>query len=203
MLKYWSVVASAGAALMLGELIVGSAGEVPNPKEKAVAYDISDGAFVPSGWMGSAEKASPETLDPKCSEDPHSLPFCTKITYKAGGVGWAAFAYQFPENNWGDKPGRDLSGKGFTKVKVWARGATGREVVQFKAGGGTGDGKPHKASFEVEGDFVRLSKEWKSYTLAIKGANLSNVVSAFTIAFRETDNPAGATVYLDDIKYEP
>jgi hypothetical protein len=203
MLQWCSVVVSAGAALLLAGLVVTPAAEVPTPHEKAVVYDISDGGFVPSGWMGSAEKAPPETLDANCSEGPHSMPFCTKVTYKAGGVGWAAFAYQFPDQNWGEKPGRDLSGKGYRKVKVWARGATGREVVQFKAGGGTGFDKPHKASFEVEGNFIRLTKEWKPYTLTLKGANLSNVVSAFTLVFRETDNPAGATVYLDEITYEP
>jgi hypothetical protein len=201
--KKYSVVLAMGAALSLAAFLDSRAADVLKPVAKAVSYDISDGGFVLSGWMGSVEKARPETVNANCAEDPHSMPFCTKITYKAGGVGWAAFAYQFPEQNWGDKSGRDLSGKGYKRVRVWARGATGREVVQWKAGGGTTFGKPHGASFEVEGDFVRLSKEWKPYTLDLKGANLSNVVSAFTIVFRENENPSGATVYLDDITYEP
>jgi hypothetical protein len=167
-------------------------------------YDVSTGGYIPSGFMGDGTNGAPFLeLDPLCSDNPDTRPFCTKVSYKPGALGWTALAWQFPENNWGEKEGRDLSGRSLKRVKVRARGATGREVVQFKAGGCTAAKAQYPASFVVEGEFERLSKEWKTFTLNVKRSDLSNVPSALTLVFRKTDNPGGATVFIDDITYVP
>jgi hypothetical protein len=172
------------------------------PPPPGEPYDIEQGGFIPSGWMGDGEKGTEYVQVKRLSRDtPHSEPFSQMWTYTpgSGSVGWAAVAWQFPENNWGDKRGKDLRNRGFAKVTVWARG---QGVIQFKAGGHTNPSKQYQASFAVVGDFITLTPEWSQYTLDIKGEDLSNVVSAFTWVMRAEDNPNGATFYLDDIRYE-
>lgn len=169
---------------------------------------IEDAGVVPTGWMGDAAEKGSVEVDPRSTEKPHSPPSCQRWTYipKPSGAGWAAIAWQFSENNWGDTPGKDWSKRGFTQVTVWARGVRDRHgklpIVQFKAGGGTDPTKKYPASFEVEGGFVTLSEEWKHYLLNLRGKNLSQVIAAFTMVFRAEDaGSERATVYLDDIEY--
>jgi hypothetical protein len=169
-------------------------------------WALEDGGYVPSGWMGDGERSTVHVqVQPMDPSQPHSEPYCQKWSYRPGSKGWAAVAWQYPENNWGDKPGKNLSGKGYTRVSVWARGlpdAQGRyPVVQFKAGGNTDPTKKYQATFEVNGEFTTLTGEWKQYTLPLAGQDLSNVASAFTFILRASDNPRGATFYLDDIEY--
>jgi hypothetical protein len=174
---------------------------------------IEDAGFLPSGWMGDAAKPiaadkHPLQVDLLNTVNPHSPPYCEQWTYKPklGRAGWAAVAWQFPEGNWGDKPGKDWSKRGFGQASVWARGTKDRQgklpKVQFKAGGGTDPTKKYQASFEVESDLITLTEEWKQYTLDLNGQNLSQVIAAFVLVIRGQDtDPAGATFCLDDIEY--
>jgi hypothetical protein len=175
---------------------------------------IEDGGFVPSGWMGDgaakvkAGEKGPLQVDSRSTVIPHSAPYCQQWIYRPrkGGDGWAAVAWQYPENNWGDKPGRDWSKRGFTQVSVWARGVPDSHgnlpKVQFKAGGGSDPAKKYQSSFEVDGDFITLTADWKQYTLDLRGQTLSQVVAAFVLVVRAQDAGAdGATFYLDDIDY--
>ena len=66
-------------------------------------------------------------LDETCREDPHSEPYCTKITYNIGPKGWAGVYYQYPQGNWGDMPGYNIQGA--KKLTFWAMGLDGDEVV--------------------------------------------------------------------------
>lgn len=176
---------------------------------------IEDAGFLPSGWMGDAaaqadkpEKAALQ-VNPLSTVNPHSPPYCQQWSYRprSGNHGWAAVAWQFPENNWGDKPGKDWSKRGFRTVVVWARGVRDRygklPKVQFKAGGGTDPAKRYQASFETESEYITLTEDWKPYTLDLTGQNLSQVITAFVLVLKAQDfGPDGATFYLDDIEYQ-
>jgi hypothetical protein len=194
---------AASSSPSLGSPEVASPG-APGPA--GAPMDIEGAGFIPSGWMGDSEGLK---VDPDSMDHPHSPPKCQQWSYKPsprGGAGWAAVAWQFPENNWGDRPGKDWSGRGFRQVSVWARGV--RDGVgtlpklQFKAGGGTAPGKLYQASFEVQGDFVTLTEDWRQYTLDFNGQNLRQVISALVVVIKAQDvGPKGATFYLDDLEY--
>jgi hypothetical protein len=202
----WGVVAGF-AALLVSQRGEGDCGA---QIADSALYRVDDNGYVPSGWMGDGAETKhgdiPLVTVDVSRDHPHSQPTCWKITYHPGTVGWAAIAWQYPEGNWGDRPGKDLSGRGYRRVSVWARGI--RDLsgnlprVQFKAGGGTDPSKPYQASFEVESDFVTLSEEWKQYTLDISSANVKQVVSAITLVMRALDlGEEGACLFLDDIEY--
>ncbi|MCX6621792.1 MAG: hypothetical protein NTY38_12100 [Acidobacteria bacterium] len=184
------------------------------PQDRSQAVLIEDAGFVPSGWMGDGAVATvpkekrPVQVDLRSQVKPHTPPYSEKWSYRPDpkGEGWVAVAWQYGDQNWGDKPGKDWSKNGFKQVSVWARGVPDRRGalprVQFKAGGGSDPAKKYHASFEVEGDFVTLTEEWKQYTLDLRGKNLSQVIAAFVMVIRAQDlGPEGATLYLDDIEY--
>jgi hypothetical protein len=94
---------------------------------------IEDAGFVPSGWMGDAEKdAGVIKVNESSAKRPGSpLPHSEQWIYrpKTGAIGWAGVAWQFPEKNWGDQPGKDFSKRGFSKVSFWARGVPDRSGI--------------------------------------------------------------------------
>jgi hypothetical protein len=185
---------------------------VPAAAPAPPAYDIGRGGFAPSGWMGDGEKRN--GFSTEISEDnPHTAPNSRKWVYRPQGAGWGAVAYQYPAGNWGDKEGRNLGGRGYRELSVWARGVPDRNgrypVIQFKAGGGSDPSKKYQASFEAEGDFVTLTGDWQRYTVSLvetRGQatvvkDMSSAISAFSFVLRGEDNPNGATFFLSEIEY--
>ena len=49
---------------------------------------------------------------------------------------------------------------------------------------------------------VMLTKEWKQYTIDLRGKDLSNIISGLSWAIGRGENPQGATFYLDDVRFE-
>ena len=155
--------------------------------------------YIPSGWMGDGSDIS---FDDACVVDPHSGASCIKIVYNnvaSSGARWAGIYWQNPANNWGSrKGGFDLTGA--TKLTFWARGENGGErIEEFKMGGITGQ----YPDSDVAGiGPVILTKEWKQYTIDLRGKDLSYVSGGFAWSTNLDVNPDGATFYLDDIVYE-
>jgi hypothetical protein len=174
--------------------------KVHNPQ----SYDVLS-RFIPSGWMGDGEKGTRyiQFLD-GCRQSPHSTPVCVKVTYIPGPTGWAGIYWQNKANNWGDKPGNNLSKKGYKKLTFWAKGEKGGEMVELKAGGIDAPGKRYKDSFEVSTGKIILEKEWKQYTLDLEAEDLSSVIGGFCWVASRSSNPgSGAiTFYIDDAYYE-
>ena len=158
-----------------------------------------DNHYTPSGWMGDYGDIKVEA---GCKENPHSGATCIKITYSAEqkqGAGWAGVYWQNPANNWGTQPGGyDL--KGAKKLVFWARGEKGGEkIAEFKIGGITGE---YADSDTANITDVKLTPEWKEYTIDLTGKDLSYISGGFCWVANAASNPNGFTFYLDDIYYE-
>ncbi len=157
--------------------------------------------FFPSGWMGDGKAGRKYVqVDSVWRDNPHSAPTCYKWTYHPGDEGFAAVAWQYPENNWGKQPGRNLQGQGFTKVTFWVRGERGGEQLTFKAGGHTDASFPYQASFE-EQTSLTLTRNWQRGEIKLP-ANLSNAACGFAWVTTKEDNPNGVVFFLDDMRYE-
>jgi len=155
--------------------------------------------FIASGWMGDFGDVS---YNDGSIESPHSGNTCIKIIYSAkatNGARWAGIYWQNPANNWGArKGGFDLTGA--KKLTFWARGAQGNErIEELKLGGLTGD-YPDSDSAGIGP--VILTKEWKEYTIDLRGKDLSYISGGFCWSTNADVNPDGATFYFDDIMYE-
>jgi len=154
--------------------------------------------FFLSGWIGDIEDIS---FDGASTDNPYSGPSCIKITYSATGLqGWGGLYWQYPDENWGDKPdGRNLEGA--TKLTFWARGKMGEEKAEFGVGGMTGK-YPDSIQPSISTGVIILSNEWKKYTIDLNGKDLSHVISGFFWVTSKDKNPNGSTIFLDDITYE-
>ena len=166
--------------------------------------DAGGNHFTPSGWMGDLDDIS---FDSACIDKPHSGYSCVKIEYSAKrtrGNGWAGIYWLYPDSNWGDFRGYNLTGA--KHISFWARGQKGGEKAEFKAGGinrppHRGSKKPFQDSFgPLSTGVITLSKDWKRYTISLKGRDLKNVIGGFCWVTNIPQNRMGCTIYLDDIQ---
>ena len=135
------------------------------PSFKVFAVYTEKGArhahYSPSGYMGDSDLS----MSGAYVKTPQGNGPCLRINYKASGPrGWAGIYWQDPPNNWGDVPGRagyDL--RGATRLIFWARGENGGERIhEFRMGGVVGQ---YPDSDVATLSNIRLSKEWKQYTI--------------------------------------
>ncbi|MFC1755579.1 hypothetical protein ACFL96_19675 [Thermoproteota archaeon] len=155
--------------------------------------------YIPSGWMGDN---SDIRLHVGSTEDPYFGSTCIKIEYLnqvSQGARWAGMFWQHPAHNWGSRDGGlDLSKA--TKLTFWARGNKGGEVIEeFKVGGIMGE---YSDSDSAGIGPVKLTKEWKQYTIDLTGKDLSYILGGFCWSASLDVNPEGATFFLDEVRYE-
>jgi hypothetical protein len=97
---------------------------------------------------------------------------------------------------------------GATALTFWARGEKGGEKIEFFLGGvGREPGRapnpfPDSTARHPQAGTITLSRAWQKFTINVSGLNLTNVMGGFGWMATGSDNPAGATFYLDDIQYE-
>lgn len=171
--------------------------------------------------MAANDNFAGVAFDEGWTQNCHSGATCIKNAFSAiDSTYWGGWYFQNgvlhagdtqPRCNWGDYPGAGFDLTGATKITFWARGEKGKEEIEFFAGGVgrdpfTGEPvKPYPDSFRrvpPVGTVTMLTKEWKKYTIDLTDLNLGYVVGGFGWVANATNNPSGATFYLDDIQYD-
>jgi glycosyl hydrolase family 2 len=162
-----------------------------------VLYDDAEGSaptYVPAGWMGNVRAIK---MDRAWTDRPHSGKTCVRVDY-GEKENWGGVVWQHPEGDWGDRPGGwDLSGA--TRLSFCARGEKGDETVSFEFG----LIRKEKRFFDTAAgklEKVRLTRDWKQYSLDLKGKDLKRIKTGF--AWVVAAEGAPVTFYLDDIRYE-
>ena len=112
---------------------------------------------------------------------------------------WSGIYWLNPADNWGTrKGGFDLNGS--SKLTFWARGDKGGErIEEFKVGGIVGDYPDSDVAMIGP---VILSREWREYTIDLRGKDLSYISGGFSWAANTNVNPKECVFYLDEIKYQ-
>ena len=157
--------------------------------------------YTPSGFYGDYGAIK---LTENWKITPHSGKTCIQVVYSGIATqrnGWAGVYWQQPENNWGKFPeptGYNLSH--ISKLSFWVRGQLGGERIQFLVGGIQG---PYGDSLQpaVNTPIITLTTSWQLNTISLEGKNLAHIIGGFAWVAYNTDNPHGATFYLDDIVY--
>jgi exo-beta-1,3-glucanase (GH17 family) len=156
-----------------------------------------DGIYIPSGYMGDMENIKVEPMDPGAAGEAKYL----KVTLleKNRTDQWAGIYWQYPADNWGDKPGLELLYP--KKLTFKARGEKGKETVEFKVGGIKGKYAdsiyPAAESGELE-----LSKDWKSYEINLEGRKVFSLIGGFCCTAKSDSNPDGCVIELSAIRFE-
>jgi hypothetical protein len=157
-----------------------------------------EGLWHPSGWMGDADGPEGPLRHRFVQEDTDDLAGAEEWSYhpSRGALGWVAAAYQYPDSNWGSRPGRDLSRHGLTRLTLFCRGKAGGERVLFKSGGHTQPGAAYPASYEVSSGVVTLTRKWRMVTLALpEGTDMSNTATALAFVIERRWAPTGPVVF--------
>jgi hypothetical protein len=190
-IKYTRVILAGVCCILLG-------GEIFSKQNDQLSVDIQT-LFTASGWMGDGEYGQKYIhFSGSDTTAPHSPPSSIKVIYTFGPSRWAGVYWQNEPDNWGEKPGANYSGK--QKLTFWARGLTGKEVVEFKAGGINNSTKNYRDSFGLTIGRQNLTKEWKQYEINLSTANLNSVIGAFCWVASADYNPGKQmTFFLDDI----
>lgn len=155
--------------------------------------------YIPSGWMGDyGDLKLNDGYKVDCFDGKSCIQWIYDATAKQG-ANWAGAYWQFPANNWGEKPGGfDLSV--FKKLTFYAKSDKGgATIATFKVGGITGE---HGDSDEADIGPVVLTTSWKKYTIDLSGKNMSHVIGGFCWSASRDDNPNGFTLFLDEIRFE-
>jgi hypothetical protein len=154
--------------------------------------------YVPEGFMG-------DTADIKFDEnyklDP-DRPSVIQIGYQPRGtLLWAGVNWWDPAgSSFGSKDGGyDLSCA--TKLTFWARGEKGGEIAEFKVGGIKGTYSDSLQPEKTSGPII-LTNQWVQYTMDLRGEDLSHILGGFIWTAQNKENPKGAVIYLDDIRFE-
>lgn len=156
--------------------------------------------FVPSGFMPNGKCIE---FNDGWADSCYSEKTCLRISFDAqcarDNEKWAGIYWLNPANNWGKTKG-GFNLQGATHLTFWARGEKGGEQIkEFLIGGVSGD-YPDTDSVIIGP--VILTKEWRQYTIDLRGNDLSYISGGFAWTTSEDVNPDGAIFYLDEIRYE-
>lgn len=167
------------------------------------AVDVQS-LFTPSGLMGDGEYDRKYVeFSGADSSSPHSPPASVKVIYTVGPQRWAGQYWQNHADNWGDKPGHNYSARRLSRLSFWARGDTGTEVIEFKAGGIEHPAKKFRDSFVASTGRISLTRTWTRFSIDLTKSNLSSVIGAFAwIASADFNQERRIVFYLDDIVIE-
>ncbi|MBF0618783.1 MAG: hypothetical protein HQL19_01315 [Candidatus Omnitrophica bacterium] len=158
--------------------------------------------FTPSGYMPTGECVS---LDDGWQYDVKDGKTCVRIVYDVAcskeGRKWIGIYWQNPPDNWGGKKG-GYNLTGASRLVFWAKGEMGGERVEEFRVGGMGANQLYPDSDTASIGPVILSKEWKEYTIDLRGKDLSYISGGFAWVANVDGNPHHCTFYLDNIRYE-
>jgi len=185
-------------AVILGSSIFLQA--IPQDKPRLDVQNL----FYPTGWMGDGEYGRKYIdFEGAYKTDSPSLPSCIRIKYTFGPKRWAGIYWQNKPDNWGDKQGNDYSKNGYNRITFWAKGETGMEVVEFKAGDINNPAKKYRDTFAETLGRISLSKDWRQYTIDLGQADLSSVIGGFCwVASADYNDQSIIAFYLGGIYFE-
>ncbi len=183
---------------------IGAAGPARRPFYVYRDAGACDNHFAPGAFVGALGGIR---MDPAWRTEAGGADTAFQVTFTppvSGSVVWAGLHWTEPDKNLGrvDGAGFDLSEA--SRLTFRARGAVGGERFKFLAGGiGSGaDPFPDSLRPPAGGDWTVLGRQWQTYEINLAGRDLTRVIGGFGLATDLCANPDGATIYLDDIRYE-
>lgn len=156
--------------------------------------------FVASGFMPNGKCLN---MDDGWKQDCYDGSSCIKIVYdivcSREDQKWAGIYWLNPANNWGKQKG-GFNLEGAQRLTFWARGEKGGErIEEFKIGGIAGD---YPDSDMAMIGPVLLTKEWREYSIDLRGKDLSYISGGFSWSTFVDVNPQECAFYIDNIQYE-
>ena len=166
------------------------------PKAQLPFYIYKDGndlPYTPSGYMGNYKDM---TVTLNQTQEVHSGDKALEISYTSKGD-WYGLAFMNPANDWGNiLGGYDINNA--KTLSFWAKADFGGLNVTFGFGLIDKD-KPYPDTAKKSID-VKLTSEWKKYTIKLKRSDMSCIRTGFTLFSGGNGYPH--KIYIDDIVFE-
>lgn len=173
--------------------------------------------FVKIAKMASAMDEDQVNIDIAAEDDPKSGASCIRCSFTALDANWGGCYFQNgvllgpetqPSENWGEYPDAGFNLNGAEKLTFWARSGDSAWVEFFAFGIGRklNTGSPISSypdsAKKISTGYICLSKEWRQYSIDLRGLDLVYVIGGFGWVTSAPYNPDGTVFYLDEIKYE-
>ena len=168
-------------------------------KSTVVYSEPGFSTYYPSGKIGDVADIS---IDPEFRGNSHSGRTSLRIDYRAAlssSLGWAGVYFLYPDGNWGQFPGRNLSGA--TKLSFWVCADHDTHAEFFL--GGIKD--PRLAYFDtvpkISTGIVAVSSTWQRHEIDLTGHDLSSVIGGFGVAMSR-EQETRSWLLLDDVEID-
>jgi len=122
--------------------------------------------------------------------------------------GWLPDGETEPQLNDGSAPGQGIDLTGTHSLTFMARGENGGERVEFYTCGFGRDEWGHSlvkypdTARKQSLGYVTLTKDWKEYTIDLRGKDMSSIACGFGFVVSAWNSPFGENVfYLDEIRF--
>lgn len=166
------------------------------PKATLPFYVYKDGndlPYIPTGYMGNYKAIA---VDTQSTEEVHSGKYAIKIEYKAKS-GWYGVAFVDPKNDWGNTLG-GYEIEAAKKFSFWAKADS--DGVYATIGFGLIDKDKPFPDTAKKSKEIKLTNEWKKYTLKVKRADLSCIRSGLVLF--SSSRGFSQNIYIDEVVFE-
>ncbi|MBL8014200.1 MAG: hypothetical protein JNN05_10165 [Candidatus Omnitrophica bacterium] len=158
--------------------------------------------FAPSGYMPTGECLyMNDAWTESCAQGKTCIKVIYDIDCSKKSRNWAGIYWLNPADNWGDRRG-GYNLTGAQKLTFWARGEKGGERIEEFKIGGVGRAMEYPDSDSAFIGPVILTKEWKEYTIDLRGKELSYISGGFAWVSNTDANAESCVFYLDEIEYK-
>lgn len=163
-----------------------------------VVYDEIPLNYPWSGYMGEKNGASLD-IDTTFGGNPGRGDVCAKISYDRSIETWTGLFIQ-SDGTWNCGPGIGLNLVGLQKLRFYAKGERGGEIIKF----GFGYDQPNEDGY-TDSTYARkvvtLTPEWKEINFTLTGKDLSHINGVVMFSVDKYNNPYDVTFYLDNVTY--
>ena len=158
--------------------------------------------YTPSGYMPTGECIKMnDAWQLDCREGKTCVKVIYDVTCSAKSRQWAGVYWLHPADNWGDnKGGYNLTGA--KRLVFWAKGEKGGEQIDKFEIGGIGANRAYPDSDGASIGPVILSKDWKEYSIDLRGKDLTYISGGFAWMANVDNNSNSCTFFIDDVYFE-
>ena len=157
-------------------------------------------AYYPSGLIGDVQDIS---IDGEYRPASHSGRSSLRIGYRpapSGGQGWAGVYLLYPDHNWGQLPGRNLSGA--TRLSFWVC-ADHETRAEFLVGGiGQSDLRYFDSLPKTSTGVIAVGPTWQRHDIDLTGRDLSSVIGGFAVVTSRAQGSEPRSLFVDDVEID-
>jgi hypothetical protein len=157
-------------------------------------------AYYPGGKIGDIADI---TIDSEFSGNSPAHRPALQIDYRPtleSPLGWAGVYFLYPDGNWGQFPGRNLSGATRLSFRVCAD----RDMPAEFFFGGIND--PRFANFDtsptISTGAVAVNATWQRHEIDLTGHDLSSIIGGFGIVTKRERDVRPGSLFLDEVEID-